>query len=155
MPCRTAILTFAMGAILAAPLSASDRTWGFVNADDRKEMIYGLPDSDDVVLTIGCSDYLKGISVTFTPETTQMKDGRKATLVLATDSDTQSFKGKAVYQEFYGFSIIEAENVPVGTLRPLVTSGEDLHVELQDEAMIIPVGNAKKKFAKMFKACGV
>jgi hypothetical protein len=107
---RPLCLLLAIG-LLAGTAHAQEREWILDASDDDAYLIFGVPDSDDVGISLWCR-IGQGVVNLYLPVPTSRVAGKKdiaAPLTLVAGSETATFRGKLDINREAAVSSIEAE----------------------------------------------
>jgi hypothetical protein len=95
-------------AFFALPAAAQERQWTLEASDQDAYLIFGVPESDDVGISMWCP-IRQGMVNIFIPETDPgLAAGQDATLVLMAAEETSEIKGKTEVNMDAGISSFEA-----------------------------------------------
>lgn len=149
---RLAML-FALLSVFATAAMAQEREWITAESDAGVEMMYGTPESDDILFAIRCDAKSKEIFIGFAHEPIGVRSGGAIDLTLFSESGETVIPSKASYLDTMDIWLIETTSIDAEKLRPIVTEGTALSVMVQDGSEEIPLEGTADGFKALFEAC--
>lgn len=138
---RLAAAAFAIAAT-AVPAFAQDAlVWiDGTTAEGGGTLIYGLPDSDHVVLSLHCDPTSFALTIDFTPEQALAPVDAVVTLALTSNGGKVVLPAARVYLEMLDGEMVEATVEQLdAALVAILTTGEELAVNAGGETMLLPI----------------
>lgn len=128
-------------AALAAPALAQDGVvWIDATTPEAGGLIYGLPESDHVVLSLHCDPATLALTIAFTPDRDLPPAEAEVTLALTSDGGKVILAAARVYSEMLGTDFIEATAVALDeTLAAILSTGAELAVDGDGVTMRLPI----------------
>lgn len=140
--------------MLAASAEAQERRWMVDTSSFGSEMMYGTPDSDDILFAIRCDAKAKEIFVGFAHDPLGAKPGSMIDLDLYSEGGHVVLPAVVSYFDAMGVTLIETPNVTGAGLRPIFTEGVTLDVTVVDGTEQVPLSGMSTDFDALFTACG-
>lgn len=135
-------LSFIILASMAATAHAQERQWTLDTSDEDAYLVFGVPESDDVGLSIWCT-IESGKTKIFLPEATRkLKPGRRAIMRLSAGKVTVSVHGVATDNRDAGTASIEAEVETGSPIYPAMETADRLRVVVAGHEQIFPLTDA-------------
>jgi hypothetical protein len=150
------LLAVAVAASLAQAAGAQDgqRRWIALGSPERSALVYGTPDSDDLVIGFACLHATRQIAVAFTHEPLGAKDGMRVGIELSSESTHIALDATGQRLALDDIFLLEAKTTLSPALRRILTKGRTLTVMVQDGVEEIPLQGAAKAAADLIEACG-
>lgn len=143
----------ALPAAAVSPAGAQEREWVTVESDAGVEMMYGTPESDDIMFAVRCDAKSKDIFIGFAHEPIGVRSGSAIDLTLFSEAGETVVPSKASYLDTMDIWLIETTPIDAEKLRPIVIDGTVLSVMVQDGSEEIPLAGTADDFKSLFKAC--
>jgi hypothetical protein len=141
-------------ALLAIPAAAqAARDWIFDDNPELPVLMFGAPDSDDVLLTLSCDPKQKRMTIIESVASKKMNPGGQATFKLTAGSTSLDLTGDAVTNESDGTVSIEVHGAPNPRVFALLKGGPSLVIEVPGAKETIPLGNAAPHVPGFEKLC--
>lgn len=125
--------------LLAGSAAAQERQWTLDASDQDAYLIFGVPDSDDVGISLWCP-IRQGVVNIFVPEIAGAPVSQAdMTVTLAADSQKSDLKGKTERDQESGMSNFEGQ-IPVDD--PIIAAmlkADRFHLEADGEDMVFPL----------------
>jgi len=151
---RRAALSFVLMIVAVAAAAAQDtRKWMFDDTADGVVLQYGMPESDDLVITFACEREPKQMRISEFIGSDSLVPGSAATLRLTSGTQTVSYTGQATSNEESGTVNIEITTPIDRKLFALLKTGPTLIVELPGKQETIPLKAGTPQVAQFEKAC--
>jgi hypothetical protein len=148
--------TLLMLVLLAAaggPLSAEGRSWIADSDADAVWLIYGTPESDDILLSLTCERTAKTLTVWFATEPVA-KDPKSLPMELVSDGGRAQIVGNGSRSEMDDAFALEAKTALTPEWEKLLTGGKTLSVQVEGGKQAIPLDDtAQQGVAEIVKAC--
>lgn len=134
-------IILASALFLALPASAQDGlVWIDATTGASGGLVYGLPESDYVILALRCDPVNFELVIAFTPDDDLPPMTSAVTLTLTSDGGKVVLPAARVYSEMLGADFIEATVVQLDeTLAAILTTGTELAVNGDGATMRLPV----------------
>ena len=151
-------MRFATGCILAlllaAPASAQTaRAWIFDDNPEAPALLYGAPDSDDVLIAISCEPDEKRMTIVEAVGSKKLNPGRSTTFRLSAGTANLDLTGDAVANETDGSVNVEVTGPPNPRVFALLRAGPSLVIEVAGEKETIPLAGAAPHIPVLEKLC--
>jgi hypothetical protein len=136
-------LVLALG-LLAGSAHAQERDWMLDASEEDAYLIFGVPDSDDVGVSLWCP-IGKGSVNLYLPVPTRLLEAAKdkaAPITITAGTESATFRGKADINRLADVSSIEAE---IDALHPLIAAlatADRFTVKAANADLIFPLYNA-------------
>jgi hypothetical protein len=141
-------------AVAAVPAIAQEgRQWIGMGGPEGASLIYGTPESDDIVVAFACERASQEIVVSFTFEPVGASDGVQLDMELSSEAGSVVLNASGHRLLLDDSFVLEATVAP-DELREILTEGETLTVMVQDGAEELPLAGATDEVAALFEACG-
>ena len=129
-------------ALAAAPAFAQEGlVWiDGTTAEAGGALIYGLPESDHVVLSFHCDPASFALTIDFTPERALAPVDSAVTLTLTSNGGKVVLPAARVYLEMLDAEMVEATVEQLdAALVAILTTGEELAANAGGETMLLPI----------------
>lgn len=139
---RSLVLLIALG-LAAGPALAQEREWSLDASDQEAYLIFGVPDSDDVGVSLWCP-VKKGIVNFFVPRPTEelaRLGRRKVAITVKAGEETATFGGKVDVNSESSASSVEVEVPADHPLFKAMESADRFSVEIEKQAVVFPLYN--------------
>ena len=148
----------AIGCVLAllcaAPAAAQPaREWIFDDNPEMPVLMFGAPDSDDVLLTLSCDPKQKRMTIIESVASKKMSPGGTASFRLSAGSASLDLTGDAIANESDGTVSIEVKGAPNPRVFALLKGGPSLVIEVPGAKETIPLGAAAQHVPGFEKLC--
>jgi hypothetical protein len=141
-------------ALLASSADAQERRWIANKTPEGIEVMYGMPESDDILFAIRCEAETKEVFVGFAHKPVSVEPGGPITLVLFSEAGEVELPAIVTYLDTMDITLIETPDVPGALLRPVFTEGTTLSIMVEDGVEEIPLTDTVDDFDALFTACG-
>lgn len=149
-----AALFMTLSLAAAAPAAAQDRQWIVQDySPDGVAVMYGTPESDDVVLAFRCEPADGTLVVTVEHEPVRVGPDGTVGLILFSDAGEVALTARVERLEEIGVTLMEATTAPSPDLRAVLAGGDTLAVMIEDGAEEVPLAGSQAGFAALFAAC--
>lgn len=143
-----------LAALFAASAVAQDaRTWIFDDNPEMPVLMFGAPDSDDLVLTLSCDPKQKRMMIVESVASKKMSPGGTASFKLTAGTASLDLTGDAVANESDGTVSIEVHGPPNPRLFALLKAGPSLVIEVPGAKETIPLAAAAPHVPGFEKLC--
>lgn len=140
---RSIPVAAALAVVLStAPALAQDGlTWiDATTAEGGGALIYGLPESDHVVLSLRCDPTTFALTIDFTPDDDLPPPASAVTLALTSDGGKVVLPAERVYLEMLDAEMVEATVERLDqALVDILTTGAELAVGADGTIMLLPI----------------
>ncbi|MCC6734769.1 MAG: hypothetical protein IT534_01415 [Bauldia sp.] len=143
-------------ALAAGPAFAQDGlVWIDGTTPEAGALIYGLPNSDYVILALHCDPVTFALTITFTPDDDLPPAASAVTLTLTSDGGKVMLPAARVYLEMLDTDMVEAAVEQLDpTLVTILTTGADLAVDADGVTMLLPIPDEATR-SPFLTACAV
>jgi hypothetical protein len=143
-----------LAVLLTAPAAAqAARDWVFDDNPELPILMFGAPDSDDVLLTFSCDPKQKRMTIVESVVSKQMNPGGQASFKLTAGSTSLDLTGDAIASESDGTVSIEVTGAPNPRVFALLKGGPSLTIEVPGAKETVPLGNAAPHVPGFEKLC--
>lgn len=141
-------------AATATAVSAEGRSW-IANSDaDATWLIYGTPESDDILLSLTCERSAKTLTVWFAVQPARDRDPKTLPMELVSAGGRAQLTGNGSRSELDDLFSLEAKTSLTPEMEKLLTGGKMLSVTVEGGAHEIPIDEtAQKGIADIVKGC--
>ena len=124
---------------LATASSAQERQWNFDQTDSDAYLVFGVPETDDVGLSLWCTKLSGKVSL-FAPETDpRLKPSRNAKVTLDVNGTRFRYKGKTSANKNAETTSIEITLNPDDKLFSAMTNGDHIAVTAGNSRHVYPL----------------
>ena len=136
---------------LGNPLFAQERQWSLDSADNQAFLVFGVPDTEDVGLSIWC-EIGKGQMAAFLPETRiPLRVGETVPMTITVDGVQEVLKGVASREASTGQMTVEGKFSLKDILISRLKEGQTLAVSVKGHVNTFPFVDAD--FAGLLSTC--
>jgi hypothetical protein len=136
---------------LTIPAVAQERQWALDTSDQDAYLIFGVPESDDVGLSIWCTIY-SGKSKIFVPKVSgYLKPGGHATMRLTAGEVSVRVQGLVTDNQDAGTRSLEAELPTSSPLYAALQTADRLRITIAGVEQVYPLADAD--VAGLLKLC--
>jgi hypothetical protein len=151
-------MRFAPGCIVALLLSApasaeTARSWIFDDNPEAPALVYGAPESDDILIAISCEPGEKRMTIVEAVGSKKLNPGRTTTFRLSVGTVNLDLTGDAVANETDGSVNVEVIGAPNPRVFALLRAGPSLTIEVAGEKETIPLAGAAPHVPVLEKLC--
>jgi hypothetical protein len=150
-------MRFPLGCLIAllavTSAGAEARQWIFDDNPEAPTLIYGAPDSDDIVISFSCEPAVKSMTIVDAVGAAKLEPGRATTFRLSAGTATLELTGDAIANETDGSVNIEVTGEPNARLFALLKAGPSLTIEVVGEKQTIPLKDAAAHVGVLEKLC--
>ncbi len=139
--------------LAAAPASADNAQWGFVKSDGDARLFYGVPESEDVTLSLICEPQRKRITIVSAVLPPKAGPKRSGKIRLSNGSSSLEYAGKTVRDRRYGVSYFTALIAVDARLLDLLETGTSLLIESLGARESVPLDGVREPLGRMRQAC--
>jgi hypothetical protein len=139
--------------VITAGAAQSGRQWIFDDNPETPSLVYGTPDSDDILISFACEPAEKRMTVVEAVGATKLEPGRSTTFRLTAGTSTLDLSGDAIASESDGSVNIEVVGPPNARLFALLKGGPSLVIEVIGEKETIPLKDAAPHVGTLEKLC--
>jgi len=153
---------FALGCTLAVLYAATataqapppvQRAWLFDDNPERAVLLYGAPESDDVLISFACDPKEKRMTIVESVTSKKMAPGGAASFKLTAGTASLDLKGDAIANESNGEVSIEVNSAPNPRVFALLKAGPSLTIEVPGAKETIPLAGATQHVAGFERLC--
>lgn len=151
----TSIALAGLLAAAAVPVSGQERRqWIAGEGPEGASLIYGTPQSDDVLLRFSCDAATKELTVAFAFEPLGAAEGMQIDMELFSEGGTAVLNATGHRMLLDDGFVLEATTRLEPELRQILTEGDTLSIMVQDGVEEIPLTGAAKDAAALLEQCG-
>ena len=121
---------FAAAAVSEAGAEGSAR-WLSRSTEDGVAMMFAVPNSDDIAISIECDNTRGAIAFTAFDELKGAALGKRISMTLGAGGKTLTVPAAAVMNELFGHMVAEAADVPAGHLLDVLRAKGPLSVNVE------------------------
>ena len=137
------------------PAGAEEKLdWHGWSAEGSAQLVYGVAESDHVLLSFACERSGSPIGVVYPFEPKPALDGGAYDLTLKAGKQSHSVKATGTRLELDDLFILEGELPKGASLVSLLTSGDTLTVSVGKDVTEIPLAGAATAGSALFEICG-
>ena len=137
MKTRALAATLALVAALPATAQEEVLTWIAGTVPEAPMLLYGIPDSDHIVIGFRCAADLEGIQVTYNHEPVAARPGMAIAIDLSSAGGAYLVPATAVFSEILGAYFLEGA-AKAEALEPILSAGDVLFVMVEDGVEELP-----------------
>jgi hypothetical protein len=139
---------------LALPAEAQEaRSWILNEDGDAASLLYGTPDSDDVLINFSCDARERSMRIMAFVGTDKLVPGHRAKLGLRAGTASLELTGDAVAGELDGIVNVMVAGTPNPRLTTLLKAGPTLTVEPEGGSATIPLAGIAAHLPAFEKVC--
>jgi len=140
--------------LLVTPAGAQDaRSWIFDDNPELPVLMFGAPDSDNLLLTLSCDPKQKRMTIVESVASKKMSPGGTASFKLTAGTTSLDLTGDAVANESDGTVNIEVIGPPNPRVFALLKGGPSLVIEVPGGKETIPLAAAAPHVPGFEKLC--
>ncbi len=125
--------------LLAGSAAAQERQWSLDASDQDAYLIFGVPDSDDVGVSLWCP-IRQGVVNIFVPEIAGVEPGKtEITAALAADDQSAEVSGKTEQDQDTGISNFEGQIRVDDPIVAAMLKADRFHLKSGGEDMVFPL----------------
>jgi hypothetical protein len=146
----------ACGVLLAGTGSGQaqeNRSWLLDESGDGVALMYGTPDSDDILIGFSCDPKERNMRIVEAVATEKLVPGNKAKLRLRAGSTTLDLTGDTVANELSGTVTIEVVGAPNPRVAALLKAGPTLTIEVEGGNASISLAGVAPHLPAFEKGC--
>jgi hypothetical protein len=148
----------ALAALLVAscgePAGAQEsRQWIGATSPDSVSLLYGTPDTDDVVINFTCDRVKKSIRFAYTFEPAGATSGMRIDVELSSEGGKMVLNAAGRRMDTDDAFVLEATTRADAALRRTLTEGRTLSIRVQMQVQAFPLSRATKPAADLIAAC--
>jgi hypothetical protein len=150
-------LALVTGFSLAGEVQAAEpgRQWVAQSDPGASLLIYGTPESDDVLLSLTCDHATKALTVWYVVEPVHAKDPESLAISLKSQGGTVALVGKGHRSEMDNAYSLEVVTEFTPELEKALGGDKALSILVEDRTVEIPMdGTARDGVAMLKKGCG-
>ena len=132
-------LAATLAVVAAIPAAAQEGLIWLAGEDPAaRVLLYGLPESDHVVIAFRCTADFDGVSVIYNHEAQTARPGMIVAIDLSSEGGARLIKARAVFSEMTGGYFLEATAKPEA-LESVLSTGPTLFVMVGDGVEELPM----------------
>ena len=140
--------------LLVTPAASQDaRTWIFDDNPEMPVLMFGAPDSDNLLLTLSCDPKQKRMTIVESVASKKMSPGGRTSFKLTAGTSSLDLTGDAVANESDGTVNIEVIGPPNPRVFALLKAGPSLTIEVPGAKETIPLAAAAQHVPGFEKLC--
>jgi hypothetical protein len=140
-------------ALSAVAHAQESRSWMLDESGDGVALMYGTPDSDDILIGFSCDPRDRNMRIVEAVETTKLMPGNKAKVRLKAGNATLELTGDTVANELSGTVTIEVVGAPNPRIPALLKAGPMLTIEVDGGSANIPLAGVAQHLPAFEKGC--
>lgn len=142
MPFRSLLLLFAAVSLFGDRALAQEREWSLDASDQDAYLIFGVPDSDDVGISMWCP-IRQGLVNVFMPETSEdLQPGKTVPMVIEAGGTKAAFKAKTEVNEDAGIPSAEAKVPADAPVFAAMAEADRFKIIIGGQETVFPLYNA-------------
>jgi hypothetical protein len=158
LPClflsRAALAPFAVMLLSAIPAAAEGRVWLADGDEEVATLIYGTPESDDMLLSFTCERASKIVTVWFALQQVPPKTPDSLPLTLASAAGHIELKAEGTHSQMDDSYSLQAQTPLTPELEKTLTGARLLTVKVEKQNTEVPLDDAALRGAeKLVAAC--
>jgi hypothetical protein len=143
------------GEVRAAGPAGAGRQWVAQSDVAASLLIYGTPETDDVLLSLTCDHTTKALTVWYVVEPVHAKDPETLPISLRSQGGTVALVGKGQRSEMDNAYSLEVATEFTPELEKVLSGAKAISILVEDKAVEIPIdGAARDGIAALKKECG-
>lgn len=132
-------LVFIVLTTIASAAAAQERQWSLDASDEDVYLIFGVPDTDDVGLSLWCPIQSNEVNV-FVPEVnTAVQDGEDVSVILKADDTTTTFQARTEPDQNTGGTSLEGKIAVSDPIFAAMIAADRLKVKVGEEENVYPL----------------
>ena len=140
--------------VLAAGVQAQEsRSWMLDESGDGVALMYGTPDSDDILIGFSCDPRDRNMRIVEAVESSKLVPGNKAKLRLKAGTATLELTGDTVANEVSGTVTVEVVGPPNPRVAALLKAGPTLSIEVDGGSANVPLAGVAQHLPAFEKGC--
>ena len=148
--------------VLATLLAVS--SGGIADAQDRRQwigaanpdsvvLLYGTPNTDDVVINFTCNRAKKSVKFSYASEPAGARNGMRIDVELSSEGGKMVLNATGRRMDMDDAFVLEATTRVDAALRRLLTEGRTLSIRVQKNVQAFPLAGVGKQAAELMAAC--
>lgn len=144
---------------LMAPAAAENaraenaRTWILDDNPEMAVLMYGAPETDDILISFSCDASTRQMMVSESVPTKSLTPGNRTTFKLTAGTTSLDLTGDALASESDGAVSIEVSNAPAARVIALLKAGPSLEITLPGAKETLPLAGASQHLATFERLC--
>ena len=140
---RFLALLLALG-LASGAAHAQERDWALDASDQEAYLIFGVPDTDDVGVSLWCRTRKDMVNLYVPRPTAELErlDRRKVALTVKAGEETATFAGKVDLNRGYPSSSVEVEMPVDNAFLKALEKADRFSVKVGEQEMVFPLYNA-------------
>jgi hypothetical protein len=130
------------------------RQWIGIAGPNGASLLYGTPQSDDIVVGFWCERATDELVVSFRFEPVGAADGMEIDMELSSEAGSVVLPATGERMLLDDAFVLEARTELDPVLRRIISEGVTLSIMVQDGVEEIPLAGAAEEAAALFEACG-
>ena len=147
------VLALVLALPAMAPAAAQERTWILDDNPEAPRLIYGAPESDDILISFSCEPDQRRMTIVEAVGTKKLDPGRAAAFRMSVGAASLELTGDSIANEIDGSVNIEVTGAPNPRVFALLKSGPSLVIEIAGEKATIPLAAAAPHVPLFEKLC--
>lgn len=139
-------------AMVSGPAFADKKSWGFIKTGPEALLVYGVPESDIVTLSLICAPAKKSIEIVTTVLPRNVKPGRDGRIRLSNGTSSLEYAGKTGGDDDRGMHLAATTAIDA-RLFDLLDKGTAVRIDALGASDSVPLGTVRKPLAQMRQAC--
>ena len=149
-------LLVCLGALVTATLVSAEETldWHGWSADGSAQLVYGIAESDHVLLSFSCEQSGAPIRIVYPYEPKPARDGGAYDVTLKAGKQTLALRTTGTRLDMDDLFILEGALQKGADLVSLLTGGETLVMSVGKDVTELPLKGAATAGSALFEICG-
>ena len=136
-----AFLWLAVLALASLGAQAQEREWSFETSADEAFLIFGVPESEDVGISLWCKSGSGEIRI-FVPDAGPLPSGKTAKLQIVVAEKTFDYDAEPMRNEESGSMSAEVTTRPADPLYTALRDGDHFTIKIDSEEIAFPLTGA-------------
>lgn len=127
---------------LAAPAHAQERQWTLDASEQDAYLVFGVPESDDVGISIWCPIESGEVRIYVPEASAEAEADKDVTAILSTEDTTREFKARSEVNADAGVTAIEVDLPVDDPILAAMLKADRLRVKVGQDEMVFPLFDA-------------
>ena len=148
-------VSLGLALLYASAVSAADgRRWLADGDSEFARLIYGTPESDDMVLSLSCEKDTKTFWVWFAPQPIPVKASENMPLTIASDAGELELTAQGNHSDMDDSYSLEAKTTLTPAFAKLLSQAKTISIKVENHKMDLPLDDIALKGAdELVQAC--
>ncbi|OYY09418.1 MAG: hypothetical protein B7Y70_10210 [Rhizobiales bacterium 35-68-8] len=150
---RRAFIALSLAAVSAAPAFAQEqKTWSTFDTDKGAVLGFGVPETDDTVVTFTCERGNPVVLVSSRVGSKGLKANDAAKIILTTGKVKKEFAGKGIANEESAAVDVDAGG-KLADIKAVLTGGKSMTLEVKGVKLPVSLDGAADSYAQFEASC--